>query len=122
MSKTSDPQDRQPAAKEESATGAPHERELRLALVCYGGVSLAVYMHGITKEILKLVRASRASHDARTLSVGGECSYEDATPGIRDETDSERIYYECLCGISSMLICGWWWMCSPGPQPGASMR
>jgi len=26
-------------------------RELRLALVCYGGVSLAIYMHGITKEL-----------------------------------------------------------------------
>jgi patatin-related protein len=33
--------------------------ELRLALVCYGGVSLAVYMHGITKELHKLVQASR---------------------------------------------------------------
>lgn len=34
------------------------ERELRLALVCYGGVSLAVYMHGVTKELWKLLRAS----------------------------------------------------------------
>ena len=33
-------------------------RELRLALVCYGGVSLAIYMHGITKELEKLARAS----------------------------------------------------------------
>jgi hypothetical protein len=32
--------------------------ELRVALVCYGGVSLAVYMHGITKELGKLVLAS----------------------------------------------------------------
>jgi patatin-related protein len=38
----------------------PDVRELRLALVCYGGVSLAVYMHGVTKEIHKLVKASRA--------------------------------------------------------------
>ena len=38
------------------------EKELRFALVCYGGVSLAVYMHGVTKEILKLVRASRDYH------------------------------------------------------------
>ena len=36
------------------------EKELRLALVCYGGVSLAIYMHGITKEVWKLVRASAA--------------------------------------------------------------
>jgi len=34
--------------------------ELRLALVCYGGVSLAIYMHGITKELEKLARASTA--------------------------------------------------------------
>lgn len=33
--------------------------ELRLALVLYGGVSLAVYMHGITREFLSLVQASR---------------------------------------------------------------
>jgi patatin-related protein len=39
------------------------EKELRLALICYGGVSLAVYMHGITKEIWHLARASQAQHD-----------------------------------------------------------
>src|SRR6476659_6881219 len=38
---------------------AEHDiRALRLALVCYGGVSLAIYMHGITKELEKLTRAS----------------------------------------------------------------
>lgn len=35
-------------------------RELRLAIVCYGGVSLAIYMHGVTKEVHKLVLASAA--------------------------------------------------------------
>ncbi len=35
------------------------QKELRIALVCYGGVSLAVYMHGVTKEIWHLARASR---------------------------------------------------------------
>lgn len=35
-------------------------REIRLGLVCYGGVSLAIYMHGMTKELQKLVVASRA--------------------------------------------------------------
>jgi patatin-related protein len=38
-------------------------REIRLGLVCYGGVSLAIYMHGITKELQKLVVASRALED-----------------------------------------------------------
>jgi len=46
----------------------PAERiELRLALVCYGGVSLAVYMHGVTKELHKLVQASRAFDAAGDL-------------------------------------------------------
>ena len=33
-------------------------RELRLALVCYGGVSLAIYMHGVTKELQSVFLAS----------------------------------------------------------------
>lgn len=36
------------------------QKELRIALVCYGGVSLAVYMHGVTKEIWKAMQASRS--------------------------------------------------------------
>jgi hypothetical protein len=41
--------------------------ELRLALVCYGGVSLAIYMHGVTKELHKLVRASRSFDELEDL-------------------------------------------------------
>ena len=46
-----------------SATGKSarmREKELRLALVCYGGVSLAIYMHGVTKVVWTLLRASTA--------------------------------------------------------------
>ena len=32
--------------------------ELRIALVCFGGVSLAIYMHGVTKELHHLTIAS----------------------------------------------------------------
>ncbi len=42
------------------------EKELRLALICYGGVSLAIYMHGTTKEVWKLVRASMRRRMAAT--------------------------------------------------------
>ncbi|RMB01472.1 patatin-like protein [Eilatimonas milleporae] len=38
------------------------ELELRLGLVCFGGVSLAVYMSGVSNEILKLIKASRRFH------------------------------------------------------------
>lgn len=43
------------------------QKELRIALICYGGISLAVYMHGVTKELWKLARASRSfiAGDAR---------------------------------------------------------
>lgn len=37
------------------------ERELRLAVVMYGGVSLAIYMNGATQELLNLVRATAAN-------------------------------------------------------------
>lgn len=51
------------------------EKELRLALVCYGGISLAVYMHGITKEIWRLARASRSFHDGTGEGTGSEAVY-----------------------------------------------
>ena len=36
------------------------EKEVRLAVVMYGGVSLAVYMYGVAEELLHLVRATAA--------------------------------------------------------------
>ncbi len=46
------------------------EKELRLALVCYGGISLAVYMHGITKEIWQLLaRVSARVHARRPAAA-----------------------------------------------------
>lgn len=47
------------------------QKELRTALVCYGGISLAVYMHGVTKELWHATRASRAFHCPQGESVGG---------------------------------------------------
>jgi len=47
------------------------EKELRFALICYGGISLAVYMHGITKEIWRLAAASRAWHDGSAIDGSG---------------------------------------------------
>ena len=52
----------QPAMVPERSPSPPPTpvRELRLALVCYGGVSLAIYMHGVTMEFERLVAASVA--------------------------------------------------------------
>src|SRR5947199_8465125 len=41
-----------------SAVDAVATKELRLALVCYGGSSLAIYMPGVTKELQRLVKGS----------------------------------------------------------------
>ncbi|HEY0960250.1 MAG TPA: patatin-like protein [Novosphingobium sp.] len=60
------------------------QKELRIALVCYGGISLAVYMHGVTKELWKLTRASRA------FVADGD--------GLRD---SEKVYYRLLQSIEA---------------------
>ncbi len=52
------------------ATPNPEERELdfqkevRLAVVMYGGVSLAIYMNGIAQELLSLVRSTAPDSDA----------------------------------------------------------
>ena len=75
------------------------EKELRLALVCYGGISLAVYMHGMTKEVLKLVRASKALHAHSDTADSYEASPE-ASPF---PADSEHAYYELLKQIGAKL-------------------
>src|SRR3979490_981457 len=54
------------------------KKELRFALVCYGGVSLALYMHGVIKEILKLSRASKAYHSVPQSEQREHRSYEAA--------------------------------------------
>lgn len=51
------------------------QKELRIALVCYGGISLAVYMHGVTKELWKLARASRNFHGDLACSPGSQHVY-----------------------------------------------
>ena len=70
------------------------EKELRLALVCYGGVSLAVYMHGVSKEILKLVRAS-ADYKAG-VDAGGRAANS-------DYTDTEAVYLDLLREVGQNL-------------------
>jgi predicted acylesterase/phospholipase RssA len=56
-------------------------KELRLALVCYGGVSLAVYMHGLAQELHRLVIAS--------------------TPGKRASDGTQAVYRELLDDLAA---------------------
>jgi patatin-related protein len=72
------------------------EKELRIALVCFGGISLAIYMHGVTKEILKLVRASSALHAIADRSRRAKASFFNDSDRTDPEYDTEGIYFELL--------------------------
>jgi len=79
------------------------QKELRLALVCYGGVSLAVYMHGVTKEIWHLARASRAFHAGGGEPLEGVAG---AYRALLEEIETEsalrlRVLPDVLTGASA---------------------
>ena len=83
------------------------EKELRLALICYGGISLAVYMHGITKEVWRLARASRAHHAGDTGTDGSEAVYRRLIAAIEREADVRlRVLVDIVAGASAGGING----------------
>ncbi|WP_010217336.1 patatin-like protein [Sphingomonas sp. PAMC 26621] len=83
------------------------EKELRLALVCYGGISLAVYMHGITKEIWRLARASQAFHAGAAPATGSQGIYHALLAEIADETGVRlRVLIDIIAGASAGGING----------------
>jgi patatin-related protein len=87
-------------------------REVRLGLVCYGGVSLAIYMHGVTKELYKLVRAARAFERAYD-ETGGQVPADEnpdkwlagapgaSGAGAAPGCDSERAYFTALAVLAA---------------------
>ena len=79
------------------------EKELRIALVCFGGVSLAVYMHGISKEILKLVRASSVLHSIADRAERSQAAFLDKVDRNDPEYDTDAIYFELLRDIGRTL-------------------
>ncbi len=79
------------------------EKELRIALVCFGGVSLAVYIHGICKEILKLVRASCALHRITDRTRRAQAAYFDEFDPRDPEHDTEADYFFLLREIGRKL-------------------
>jgi patatin-related protein len=69
--------------------------EVRLAVVLYGGVSLAVYIHGVTREILNLVRASKLFRAAQSRAIS-----DSDLDAQRPEGDSTAIYYDFFRALS----------------------
>ncbi len=78
------------------------QKELRIALVCYGGVSLAVYMHGVTKELWHLSRASRAFHDGDSPLSGSAGVYHALLQAIEADSGIRlRVLPDILSGASA---------------------
>jgi patatin-related protein len=80
---------------------AAQMREVRLGLVCYGGVSLAIYMHGVTKELYKLVRAARAFERAYAANGCAATGNEDPDQWLAGPADSERAYFAALAALAA---------------------
>jgi patatin-related protein len=76
------------------------EKELRLSLVCYGGVSLAIYMHGVTKELWKLLKASEAQKCGRALEGDSEPVWRDFLAAIAQHVDL-AVMCDILAGASA---------------------
>ncbi len=85
----------------------PIDRELRLALVCYGGISLAVYMHGLVKEVWHIARASRAAQDDAAAPGGSAGVYRDMLVDLADRTGIRlRVLVDIVAGASAGGING----------------
>jgi patatin-related protein len=83
------------------------EKELRLALICYGGVSLAVYMHGITREIWHLIRASKAHLEHGPAGTGSEIAYRELLELIQAKSGTRmRVLTDIVSGASAGGING----------------
>jgi patatin-related protein len=86
---------------------AMREKELRLALICYGGVSLAVYMHGITREIWHLVRASKAFLEGKPAEGSSEKVYRELLQYIEAKSGTRmRVLTDIVAGASAGGING----------------
>jgi patatin-related protein len=79
------------------------EKELRCALVCYGGVSLVLYMHGVVEEILKLSRASNAYHSISESEHRADQSFEAVNGDDGRPHDTEEVYFALLQSIGRTL-------------------
>ena len=81
--------------------------EIRLGLVCYGGVSLAIYMYGITTEIFAIVRASRARERGVSPRAGTtESVYLTALEQIAAAGQPRSVVVDAVSGTSAGGING----------------
>ncbi|NBN77356.1 patatin-like protein [Microvirga tunisiensis] len=84
--------------------------EIRLALVFYGGVSLAIYMHGVSREILNLVKASSCRGLRDPLAAETDAAGTRLSPSTRayiallqayDPDINVRVVVDAIAGASA---------------------
>ena len=73
-----------------------YKKEIRFAVVMYGGVSLAIYINGIAQELLRLVRSTAKAYegvDGRQALSGVRPQADDnATAKAQKLSGTERVY------------------------------
>ena len=73
-----------------SAPAIDYTREVRFAVVMYGGVSLAIYINGIAQELLRWVRSTAAhSDDGVALLPNNTSTTDENAPKL---SGTERVY------------------------------
>jgi hypothetical protein len=75
------------------------KKELRLALVCFGGLSLVLYMQGVLREFLKLARASKAYHSIDDPKRRQAETFTTVANSNGREIDTEAIYFSLLQAV-----------------------
>ncbi len=83
--------------------GSVATREVRFALVFYGGISLAIYMNGIAQEFLRMVRGS-ADNPGKLTSC--EAVYRDLAKALAGEGGRTRLVIDIISGSSAGGING----------------
>ena len=78
-------------------------KELRIGLVLYGGVSLAVYMNGVVTEIWNVLRASVARDPDIMPAAGAAVVYRKLMDDLkrREDCDDLRIVVDTIAGTSA---------------------
>jgi patatin-related protein len=79
-------------------------KELRIGLVLYGGVALAVYINGVVTEIWHALRASRAMQDGDAANLDSTSEiYRNLLAELKEapDTDELRIVVDAVAGTSA---------------------
>jgi patatin-related protein len=93
-----------------AAAGDSDTKELRLGLVCYGGSSLAIYMHGVAKELHRVVKGSvlaERGEQETSSTQGSDRVYAALFDELAGEQDVRtRVVVDVIAGTSAGGING----------------